>query len=85
MGAELLDQRRRVDAQLLDGPRLELLDAQPLLGSRHLVAVHGVGQLAQLVLEHGDVASQHAELGVTRGPGLLGAAAEGVGLLGGAG
>ena len=55
-----------VDAELLDGARLELLDAQPLLGPRHLVAVHGVGQLAQLVLEDGDVAPQHAELGVAR-------------------
>ena len=45
----------------------------------------GVGQLAQLVLERGDVAAQHAELGVTRGAGLLGAAAEGIGPLGGAG
>ena len=82
---ELLDERRGVDAELLDRPGLELLDPQPLLGARDLVAVDRVGQLAQLVLEDGDVAPQDAELRVARGPGLLGPAAQGVGLLGGPG
>ena len=56
-----------VDAELLDRLGLELLDAQPLLGAGHLVAVHGVGQLAQLGLQDRDVTPHDGELGVTLG------------------
>ncbi len=79
---ELLHQRRGVDPELLDRPGLQLLDAQALLRARHLVAVDGVGQLAQLLLEGGHVAAEHGQLGVTGGARLVGAAAQGVGLVG---
>ena len=49
VGAVLGDQRVDLDAVLLDRALLELLDAQPLLGPHHLVAVDGVGQPRQLL------------------------------------
>ena len=49
MRPEFFDEDIRVDAEFLDRPRLQRLDAQPLLSARHLVAVDGVGDLAQLV------------------------------------
>ena len=50
-GPNSVDEHVGVDAELLDGLGLELLDAQPLLGAGDLVAVHGVGELAQLGLQ----------------------------------
>src|SRR4029453_6472437 len=69
--SELLDEGRRVDTQLLSRPPFELLDAQPLLRARHLVAVDRVGELAQLLLEDGDLAAEDAELRVPRGAGVF--------------
>ena len=43
------DQRVGVEPELLERALLELLDAHPLLGPGHLVAVHGVDQLVELL------------------------------------
>ncbi len=72
VGTELLHQRLGVDAQLLDGLGLHGLDPQPLLGARHLVAVDGVGELAQVVLQDGDLAPHLAQRLVALGALLLG-------------
>ena len=48
VGAVLGDQRVGVEAELLEGALLELLDPHLLLGAGHLVAVHGVDQLVVL-------------------------------------
>ena len=48
VGPVLGDQGVGVEAELLEGPLLQLLDAHPLLGAGHLVAVHGVDQLVEL-------------------------------------
>ena len=48
--AELVDEHLGVDAELLDRLGLQLLDAGDLAGAGHLVAVGGVGEVAQLVL-----------------------------------
>ena len=55
MGAELLDQHLGVDTQLLDRLGLQRLDAQALLGARHLVAMDRVGEVAQVVTERPDL------------------------------
>ena len=48
VGAVVGDQGVGVEAELLERALLELLDAHPLLGAGHLVAVHGVDQLVVL-------------------------------------
>ena len=40
VGAVVGDQAVGVEAELVERPLLQLLDAHPLLGPRHLVAVH---------------------------------------------
>jgi hypothetical protein len=47
------------------------LDPQPLLGAGDLVAVHRVGELAQLVLEPTHLAPQPGAFGVALGAGRL--------------
>ena len=51
VGAVVRDQRVGVEPELLQRALLELLDAHPLLGAGHLVAVHGVDQLVVLAAE----------------------------------
>ena len=51
---------------------LQCLDAQPLLGAGHLVAVDAVGQPLQLGRELAGAAAQRGDLGVALGPGPLG-------------
>ena len=46
--AVLLDQHRRVEAEVVDRARLQRLDAQALLGAGDLVAVGDVGELGEL-------------------------------------
>ena len=48
VGAVVGDQAVGVEAELLERALLELLDAHPLLGAGHLVAVHRVDQLVVL-------------------------------------
>ena len=60
--AELLDEDLGVDAELLDGLGLELLDAGDLAGAGHLVAVRGVGEVAQLVLDGRQLVAQRRGL-----------------------
>ena len=62
--AELVDEHLGVDAELLDGLGLQRLDAGDLAGPGHLVAVGGVGEVAQLVLDAD-------QLGPQGDPGLL--------------
>ena len=56
--AELLDEHLGVDAELLDGLGLQLLDPRHLAGPGHLVAVGGVGEVAQLVLDADQLGAQ---------------------------
>ena len=51
LGAVVGDQAVDVHAELLERALLELLDAHPLLGAGHLVAVHGVDQLVVLAAQ----------------------------------
>ena len=65
MRAILLDQHVRVDAQLLDRLCLQGLDAQPLLGARHLVAMNRVGEIAQIIAQRADLAPDKGQRGIT--------------------
>ncbi|RPK49951.1 hypothetical protein EES40_06840 [Streptomyces sp. ADI93-02] len=51
LGAVLLGQAGRLDAELLQRLRLHLLHTQPLLGPEHLAPVHRVGEPVELALE----------------------------------
>ena len=53
----------------------QVLDAQALLGARHLVAVHRGGQLVEVGGQPADPAAQLGQLGVGRGARLLGGGA----------
>ena len=73
--AELLDEHLGVDAELLDGLGLQRLDAGDLAGPGHLVAVGGVGEVAQLVLHADQLGAQgHAGLLALEAVGLGGVA-----------
>ena len=73
--AELLGEHLGVDAELLDGLGLQLLDARHLLGPGHLVAVGGVGEVAQLVLHRDQLGAQgHGGLLALEAVGLGGVA-----------
>ncbi len=65
--SELLHEHVRVDTQLLDRAALELLDPVELACPRHLVAVRCVGEVAQLVLDTGELLAQHDGLTVALG------------------
>ena len=58
LGAVVGDEPVGLEAELLEGPLLELLDAHLLLGAGHLVAVDGVDQLVVLA---GQVAQRGAD------------------------
>ena len=47
-GPVLGDEIVKADAEVVGDPDLELLDAQPLLGTKYLVAVDRIGELGQL-------------------------------------
>ena len=71
VGAVLSEQRLDLDAVLLDGAGLELLDPQPLLGAGDLVAMHRVGQPCQLLGELASAAAHGQQLALADRPSLL--------------
>src|ERR1017187_2824104 len=52
---------------LLEGFGLQRLDAQTLLGASHLVSVHQVGEVAQLVAERTDLTPHDRQRSLTFG------------------
>ena len=79
VGAVVGDQGLGVEAELLERALLELLDAHPLLGAGHLVAVHGVDQLVELAAEVAQPLAGLAQLLLATGAALLDAGALGGG------
>ena len=71
VGAVLGDQRVGVEPELVERALLELLDAHPLLGAGHLVAVHGVDQLVVLRAEVAQPRADREQLLLAAAAGLL--------------
>ena len=83
MRTELLDERDRVHGELVECLGVQRLDPQPLLGAGHLVPMDRVGELAQLVLVHGDLTAHGHQRGVTEVSSLFRGLALAFGPLGG--
>ena len=65
LGSVVPHERVGVEAELLEGPLLQLLDPHPLLGPGHLVAVDRVDQLVVLAAEVAQPAADVEELLLT--------------------
>ena len=71
VGAVVGDEGVGLEPQLLEGAVLELLEAHPLLGAGHLVAVHRGDQLLVLLGELAELSAHRAQLLLAPPAGLL--------------
>lgn len=72
VGPVLGHERLDLQAELVQGPLLELLQPEPLLGAGDLVAVHDVHQAFEGRRQLAHLGADDLQLGLPRGLGLLG-------------